>query len=99
LPLYRTLMVNAAVPAAAVFATGVGFFSCTDPVLGLRVRRLIPSLEQVTWREPTVTPICAEISSRLAPRARRSLICCMHSGVNLLGRLRNLGVVPSCSSA
>ena len=32
-------------------------------------RRLIPSLEQVTCREPRVTPISSAISSRLFPRS------------------------------
>lgn len=45
------------------------------PMLDLGLRRLIPSLEHVTFRVPTVTPICAAIISQVSPRAMRSLIC------------------------
>ena len=48
-------------------------------------RRLIPSREQVTCNEPTVTPIVSAICSRLMPRSTRFLICCSR-GVNLIGR-------------
>ncbi len=58
-------------------------------------RKLIPSLEQVTWREPTVTSSNSAISSRLFPRSRRFLICSIRSGVNFVSlplRLRGRGV-------
>src|SRR5262249_12067673 len=47
-------------------------------------RKLMPNLEQVTWREPTVTPINSAISSRLFPRSTRFLICWSLSGVNFI---------------
>jgi hypothetical protein len=47
----------------------------SSPVRDLGLRRLIPSLEQVTFRVPTVTPTSVAISSQAMPRATRSLIC------------------------
>src|SRR6266699_2593987 len=84
LPLYRTQMLK-----VAVFADGgtrVAALRGSSPVRDLGFRRLIPSLEQVTFNVPTVTPIRVAISSQLVPRATRSLICWTWSGVNLLGR-------------
>src|SRR5262249_37598572 len=43
-----------------------------------------PNLEQVTCREPRVTPINSAISSRLFPRSTRFLICWILSGVNFV---------------
>lgn len=51
------------------------------------LRKLIPNLEQVTWREPTVTPSRLAISSRPTPCASQSLILAIFSCVNLLGCL------------
>jgi hypothetical protein len=56
--------------------------SVVYPSLGRR--RLIPSLEQVTCRELTVTPISSAISSRLFPRSTRFLTCWILSGVNFI---------------
>src|SRR5262249_29883623 len=76
--------------------------------LGLGRRKLIPSREQVTCSEPSVTPIVSAICSRLKPRSTRFLICWSRSGVNLIGRplaavsgtadplASNIGTVPSC---
>ena len=76
------------------------------PLLGLGRRKLIPSREQVTCSEPSVTPIVSAICSRLKPRSTRFLICRSRSGVNLIGRPlaavsgtadpSNIGTVPSC---
>ena len=60
-------------------------------------RRLIPSLEQVTCREPRVTPISSAISSRLLPRSRRFLICRILSGVNFVGPPRD-AATPICGA-
>jgi hypothetical protein len=57
-----------------------------DPLVDLGLRRLIPSLEQVTFSVPMVTPTREAIFSQLTPRATRYLICWTRSGVNLLGR-------------
>src|SRR6516165_2431816 len=54
------------------------------PVLNIGRRRLTPNLEQVTCREPRVTPINSAISSRLFPRSTRFLICWILSGVNFV---------------
>ena len=74
--------------------------STLTPLFTMRRRRLIPSLEQVTAREPTVTPTSSAISSRLLPRSTRFLICCIRSGVNLIGLRRNEGplYVPTVST-
>ena len=45
--------------------------------------KLMPNLEHVTWREPTVTPMRLAISSRLIPAATNSLTCSITCGVNL----------------
>jgi hypothetical protein len=47
-----------------------------------RCRRLIPSFEHVTCREPTVTPMSSAISCRLFPFSTRFLICPTFSRVN-----------------
>jgi hypothetical protein len=47
--------------------------AAADPFGTLGLRRLIPSLEQVTCSDPKVAPIRAAISSRSTPRATRSL--------------------------
>src|ERR1700730_10261777 len=57
-----------------------------------RRRKLIPNLEQVTCREPTVTPINSAISTRLFPWWTRFLICWTFSEVNFVGLPR----VVSC---
>src|SRR5262245_6466507 len=49
-------------------------------------RRLIPSREQVTWSDPTVTSMISAISSRVFPPSTRFLICSIRSGVNLSRR-------------
>src|SRR6516162_232488 len=54
------------------------------PVLNIGRRKLTPNLEQVTCREPRVTPINSAISSRLFPRSTRFLICWILSGVNFV---------------
>ena len=46
-------------------------------------RKLTPSLEHVTWRDPTVTPSRVAISSRLIPSATNSLMLSITCGVNL----------------
>src|SRR5262249_20395536 len=45
-------------------------------------RKLMPNLEHVTWRDPTVTPSRLAIPSRLIPSATKSLIFWRASGVN-----------------
>jgi hypothetical protein len=47
-------------------------------------RKLMPSLEHVTWRDPIVTPTRLAISSRPIPAATDSLICSITCGVNLM---------------
>src|SRR5262249_13235838 len=54
-----------------------------EPLGKIIRRKLIPSLEQVTWRDPTVTPTRLAISSRLIPTATKPLICSITCGVNL----------------
>src|SRR6516164_4593376 len=54
------------------------------PVLKVGRRKLTPNLEQVTCREPRVTPINSAISSRLFPLSTRFLICWILSGVNFV---------------
>ena len=54
-----------------------------EPLAEIIRRKLIPSLEQVTWRDPTVTPSRLAISSRLIPSATNSLIFSIACGVNL----------------
>src|SRR5262249_37843968 len=55
-----------------------------EPLDKIIRRKLMPSLEHVTWREPTVTPTRLAISSRLIPAATDSLICSITCGVNLM---------------
>jgi hypothetical protein len=47
----------------------------------------MPSLEHVTWSDPTVTPSRLAISSRLIPCVTNSLIFSIACGVNLTARL------------
>jgi hypothetical protein len=54
-----------------------------EPLGKIIRRKLMPSLEQVTWSDPTVTPTRLAISSRLIPAATESLICSITCGVNL----------------
>src|SRR5690349_20397638 len=54
------------------------------PVLKVGRRKLTPNLEQVTCREPRVTPISSAISSRLFPLSTRFRICWILSGVNFV---------------
>src|SRR5262249_6523377 len=54
------------------------------PLLNIGRRRLTPNLEQVTCREPRVTPINSAISSRLFPLSTRFRICWILSGVNFV---------------
>jgi hypothetical protein len=77
--------------------TGLLRRSKLTPLFNLGRRKLIPSLEQVTASEPTVTPINAAISSRPVPRSTRFLICRIRSGVNFNGLPLGNGllIVPS----
>src|SRR6516165_3238440 len=66
---------------------GAGILPLTSAVwrrklLWLR-RKLMPSLEHVTLREPTVTPSRLAISSRLIPCPTNSLMFSIACGVNL----------------
>jgi hypothetical protein len=54
-----------------------------EPLDNIIRRKLMPSLEHVTWSDPTVTPTRLAISSRLIPAATESLICSITCGVNL----------------
>src|SRR6516164_1315311 len=54
-----------------------------EPLDKIIRRKLIPSLEHVTWSDPTVTPSRLAISSRLSPSATSSLIFSIACGVNL----------------
>jgi hypothetical protein len=56
---------------------------CREPLDKLIRRKLMPSLEHVTWREPTVTPSRLAISSRLIPCATNFLIFSITCAVNL----------------
>jgi hypothetical protein len=53
------------------------------PLAEITRRKLMPNLEQVTWRDPTVTPTRLAISSRLIPTATKPLISSITCGVNL----------------
>src|SRR5262249_9523761 len=53
-----------------------------EPSAEIIRRKLMPNLEHVTWRDPTVTPSRLAISSRLIPSATRSLIFSIACGVN-----------------
>jgi hypothetical protein len=48
-----------------------------------RRRKLMPSLEHVTWRDPTVTPSRFAISSLLIPSAKNFVTWSITWGVNL----------------
>src|SRR5882757_8063620 len=61
-----------------------------------RLRKLIPNLEHVTWREPTVTPSDLAISSSEIPSATQSLIFWMLAGVNFVA-IRPLGPAITCN--
>jgi hypothetical protein len=54
-----------------------------EPLDKIMRRRLMPNLEHVTWREPTVTPSRLAISWRFVPCATSFLIFSITSGVNL----------------
>jgi len=54
-----------------------------EPLVKIIRRKLTPSLEHVTWRDPTVTPSRVAISSRLIPSATNSLMLSITCGVNL----------------
>jgi hypothetical protein len=54
-----------------------------EPLAEIIRRKLMPSLEHVTWRDPTVTPTRLAISSRLIPAATNPLIFSIACGVNL----------------
>jgi len=58
-----------------------------EPLDKIIRRKLMPSLEHVTWREPTVTPTRLAISSRLIPSATNCLIFSIACGVNLTAGL------------
>ena len=66
------------------------------PLEYCRVRKLIPNLEHVTWREPTVTPSDLAISSHEIPSATQSLIFWMLAGVNFVA-IRPLGPAITCN--
>src|SRR5262252_3124479 len=55
-----------------------------EPLGEIIRRKLIPSLEHVTWSDPTVTPSRLAISSRLIPSATHSLIFSIACGVNFM---------------
>src|SRR5215469_12723968 len=63
-----------------VFSNGMGLLRRGGPHNGTSTY----NFEQVTCREPTVTPINSAISSRLFPRSTRFLICSSLSGVNFI---------------
>jgi hypothetical protein len=71
LPLYRTQMLKVALLADFRARVAGVNGSNLDPLVDLGLRRLIPSLEQVTFSVPTVTPTREAISSQLTPRATR----------------------------
>src|SRR5262245_42917302 len=86
-PLYFMLIVKVAIsPAAPMVLAAPLVLGCSSLILGRR--KLIPSLQHVTFSVPTLTPMVAAIRSQVSPRARRSLICRIRSGVNLLPRRR-----------
>jgi len=77
--------------------TGLRRCNTLIPLFSLGRRKLIPSLEQVTASEPTVTPINAAISSRPVPRSTRFLICWILSGVNFNGLPLGTGLLTVAS--
>jgi hypothetical protein len=54
-------------------------------------RKLMPSLEEVTCNDPTLTPISSAISSRLFPLSTKFLICLTASGVNVVSAGQGAG--------
>ena len=52
-----------------------------EPLDKIIRRKLMPSLEHVTWSDPTVTPSRLAISSRLIPSATNALIFSIACGV------------------
>src|SRR5262249_13411243 len=74
-----------------VSAISCGSYLCLSlrPKPAQQVQRCLitPSLEHVTWRDPTVTPSRLAISPRLIPSATNSLIFSIACGVNLTARL------------
>jgi hypothetical protein len=72
-----------AMPGAGVVLPVTSGAWC-EPLDKIIRRKLMPSLEHVTWREPTVTPTRLAMSSRLIPAATDSLICSITCGVNLM---------------
>jgi len=81
LPRCRIVMASLAENAARAAGCDISLCSRTCAIIR---RKLIPSLEHVTWRDPTVTPARLAISSRLIPAATDSLICSITCGVNLV---------------
>jgi len=55
-----------------------------EPLDKIIRRKLMPSLEHVTWSDPTVTPSRLAISSRLIPSATNALIFSIACGVNFM---------------
>jgi len=55
-----------------------------EPLAKIIRRKLIPSLEHVTWRDPTVMPSRSAISTRPIPSATNSLIFSITCGVNFV---------------
>jgi hypothetical protein len=53
-----------------------------EPLGKIIRRKLMPNLEHVTWRDPTVTPSRLAMSSRLIPSATKSLMFSITCGVN-----------------
>src|SRR5262249_4732317 len=99
LPRCRIVIANLVIGAARAAGCDTSFCSCTcatlaepsltsavwrpEPLAEIIRRKLIPSLEHVTWSDPTVTPSRLAISSRLIPSATNSLIFSIACGVNL----------------
>src|SRR6516165_1965705 len=98
LPWYLIVIANLVKGAARAAGCDTSFCSCTcatptepsltsavwrEPLDKIIRRKLIPSLEHVTWSDPTVTPSRLAISSRLSPSATSSLIFSIACGVNL----------------
>ena len=84
LPLCRIITAKLAKCVARAGGCDTSFCSrtCAMPSELIR-RKLMPNLEQVTWRDPTVTPTRLAISSRLIPTATKPLIWSITCGVNL----------------
>jgi hypothetical protein len=73
---------NEGVPGVAC-ATPLAWAVCATPRPEPGRRRLMRSLEHVTWRDPRVTPIRLAISSRLTPCVSKFLTSSRTLGVNL----------------